>query len=263
MAKYTIVICDDDVRQANNLSLKVGIALSMVPTDNMDIDYEVGKVASKYQDVLDYLDNNKIDGGIYFLDIELDDNKNGVDLAVEIKKRDERAQIIFITAYNEYMPMTFERRIGAVDYINKLDPHFQSRLNYTVKDALISLDKNNLAKKFTFTYRFGRQIKNINMDNVLYICTTKSAHKLLLVADNMQSEFVGDIKAVDEKNELLVKISQSCLINPKNAKTIDLRKRTITMNDGTVLKFSRRFKHKMKDMTENHNLAVNETRFLS
>lgn len=29
MTKYTIIICDD-VRQANNLSLKVGIALSMV-----------------------------------------------------------------------------------------------------------------------------------------------------------------------------------------------------------------------------------------
>lgn len=256
MAKYTIMICDDDIRQANNLSLKVGIALSMVPTDDQDVNYEVGKVASTYQEVLDYLDNNKVDGGIYLLDIELDHDKNGLDLAVEIKKYDERAQIIFVTSYNEYMPMTFERRIGAVDYINKLDPNFQSRLNETVKNALINLSKNNLAKKFTFTYRFGRQIKNINMEDVLYIYTTRAAHKLLLVAEGMQSEFVGDIKTVDENNERLVKISQSCLVNPKNIEMVDLRKGTITMIDGVVLKFSRRFKHNMKDMTEKYKLSV-------
>lgn len=72
----------------------------------------------------------------------------------------------------------------------------------------------------------------------------------------MQSEFVGDIKAVDENNELLVKISQSCLVNPKNIETVDLRKRTIMMVNGAVLKFSRRFKHNMKDMTEKYRLSV-------
>lgn len=258
MAEYKIVICDDDLKQAVNLSLKVGIAFAMAPVDDHDLEYEVGKLATQYQEVLDYLDENSLDGGIYFLDIELDNSHNGVDLAAEIKKRDERAQIIFVTAYSEYMPMTFERRIGAVDYINKNDIDLQARLNETVRDTLMRLGKSNLSKELTFSYRFGRQINNINVEDVIYIHTTQAAHKLLLVAANKQSEFVGDIKTVDAENNFLSKISQSCLINPRNVATINLRKRTVTMANGESLNFSRRFRHEMDRLVEKHNWKVEQ-----
>ncbi|MCT3486987.1 DNA-binding response regulator [Lactobacillus delbrueckii subsp. lactis] len=256
MWRYCIIICDDDPKQAVNLSLKVGIAFAMAPVDDHDIEYEVGKLATKYQEVLDYLDENSLDGGIYFLDIELDNDHNGVDLAAEIKKRDERAQIIFVTAYSEYMPMNFERRIGAVDYINKNDADLQARMNETVRDALTRLGKSNFSKRLTFSYRFGRQINNINVEDVLYIHTTQAAHKLLLVAANKRSEFVGDIKAVDEENDFLAKISQSCLINPKNVAAINLRKRTIAMLNGESLSFSRRFRHEMDKLVDEYNWKV-------
>lgn len=263
MTKYKIIICDDDINQATNISLRVGIAVSMVPFDDQDIDYEIVKIATKYQEVLNYLDKLELDGGIYFLDIELDDNYNGVNLAAEIKKRDERAQIIFITAYNEYMPMTFERRIGAVDYINKIDSHFQERLNETVRSALSRLLTENTPKKRIFIYHVGRQTKKISVDEISYISTTKAPHKLLLVGPHIEAQFVGDIKHVDEENDFLVKISQSCLVNPENIQSVDLRGHTIVLTNGENIKFSRRFRHDVQMMVDKYGLTIGHRRFLS
>lgn len=203
---------------------------------------------------------NPISGGIYFLDIELSQEKNamnGIDLAEQVKQLDPRAQIIFVTAYNEYMEMTFERRIGAVDYINKSNPNLQNRLNETLQDTVRRISKENYSKKMTFSYRLGRIIKNINIDDIYYISTTKAPHKLKLVKNDGTAEFAGDIKSVDKQNEFLTKVSQSYLVNPKNIVQINLKKKEITLSNGDAIKFSRRFTHVMKDMINTYNLKQN------
>ena len=230
--------------------------------DNPDteIDLEIGKIAQNALDVIEYLKENPISGGIYFLDIELSQEKNamnGIDLAEQVKQLDPRAQIIFVTAYNEYMEMTFERRIGAVDYINKSNPNLQNRLNETLQDTVRRISKENYSKKMTFSYRLGRIIKNINIDDIYYISTTKAPHKLKLVKNDGTAEFAGDIKSVDKQNEFLTKVSQSYLVNPKNIVQINLKKKEITLSNGDAIKFSRRFTHVMKDMINTYNLKQN------
>ncbi|WP_342769156.1 response regulator [Lactobacillus xujianguonis] len=146
-------------------------------TPETRIELEIGTIASSYGQVLEYLDQHPLDGGIYLLDIELGQGKdapNGVDLAEQIKKLDQRAQIVFVTAYNEYMELTYERRIGSVDYINKNNPDLQRRLNETLRDAVHNLDTENFTKQMTFSYRLGRIIKNVNIDDIYYISTTKA-----------------------------------------------------------------------------------------
>nr|WP_236629281.1 MULTISPECIES: response regulator [Lactobacillus] len=177
--KYTVIICDDDVKQASNLALKLRTAAMMESgeTPETRIELEIGTIASSYGQVLEYLDQHPLDGGIYLLDIELGQGKdapNGVDLAEQIKKLDQRAQIVFVTAYNEYMELTYERRIGSVDYINKNNPDLQRRLNETLRDAVHNLDTENFTKQMTFSYRLGRIIKNVNIDDIYYISTTKA-----------------------------------------------------------------------------------------
>lgn len=154
--KYKVIICDDDLAQASNLALKLGIAAMMQPEE---VELEIGTTAQNANEVLNYLNEHHLDGGIYFLDIELGDNQddiNGVDLAEEIKKLDQRAQIVFVTAYDEYMELTYQRRIGSIDYINKSNSDLQQRLNETVRDAVNNLAKANFSKKMTFSYRLGK-----------------------------------------------------------------------------------------------------------
>ena len=155
------------------------------------------------------------------------------------------------------MEMTFERRIGSVDYINKSNPHLQNRLNETLQDTVRRISKENYSKKMTFSYRLGRIIKNINIDDIYYISTTKAPHKLKLVKNDGTAEFAGDIKSVDKQNKFLTKVSQSYLVNPKNIVQINLKKKEITLSNGDAIKFSRRFTHVMKDITNTYNLKQN------
>ena len=53
--------------------------------------------------------------GIYFLDIDLGSNMNGLKLAQQIRLSDPRGFIIFITAHSELSFMTLQYREDAMD----------------------------------------------------------------------------------------------------------------------------------------------------
>ena len=58
--------------------------------------------------------------GIYFLDVELKGCKmNGFSLGQEIRKRDARGFLIYVTAFRELAFETFRYHLEALDYIVK------------------------------------------------------------------------------------------------------------------------------------------------
>ncbi len=57
--------------------------------------------------------------GIYFLDIDLGSNMNGLKLAQQIRLYDPRGFIIFVTAHCELSYMTFQYRVEAMDFVLK------------------------------------------------------------------------------------------------------------------------------------------------
>ncbi len=192
-----------------------------------------------YQDAKAYLLSHPADGGIYFLDVELGqevDPDNGFDLAELIKKQDDRAQIIFLTSHSDLSIITYRRRLGPVDYIVKgADPVAQRRrIVETVEVALDQLHKDSVAKQLTFSYRVGRQIKNIRLTDLVYITTTLTPHKLLIVKQAGEAQFLGSLSQCAKENPLLEKISQSCLVNPDNIEAIDLRRHLVSFVNGDV-----------------------------
>lgn len=64
-------------------------------------------------------------------------------------------------------------------------------------------------------------------------------HKVHLVAANGDSEFKNNISKLDEENDFLLKVSQSCVINPDNVVSVDLAKRYVTFPNGDIVYFSR------------------------
>lgn len=99
------------------LDLLVDIVSDMITqvmsfTGYAELNESVTFVANDFAQAVGYIVTNDIKNGIYFLDIELSRDskaKNGVDLAEFIKKNDENAQIIFVTAYDKYAPLTYRR----------------------------------------------------------------------------------------------------------------------------------------------------------
>ncbi|TVV07866.1 response regulator transcription factor, partial [Lactobacillus paragasseri] len=219
--------------------------------ENIEINLEL--VATTFEQVVSYVVANDIQNAIYFLDIELSQNskaKNGVDLAEFIKKQDPNAQIIFVTAYDKYAPLTYRRRIGAIDYINKtLDSReMMQRLEETLTGAVQSI--NNLMKsgRKELIYKNGRRVNKVEDTTIYYLENSTSQHKVNLITETGVAEFRSNISKINEENDFLVKVSQSCVVNPNNINSIDFSKKTIKFPNGDEVVFARSCRKTVEDL---------------
>lgn len=63
---------------------------------------------------------------LFFLDIEIkNEKKRGLDLALEIRRTDPHAEIVFVTTHSEFMPVSFQYHVSALDFIDKELPEEQ------------------------------------------------------------------------------------------------------------------------------------------
>ena len=257
--KYPVFICDDDEKQIHEIMEIVGDSEEIL-SDQEKIKFQV-TTSSDYMDAVEKLNKLKSEGGIYFLDIELEKNTevdSGFDLAEIIKKQDQKAQIIFVTSYDDLSIITYKRRLGPIDYIVKTSDFnkLKQRIISTIEIAIYNLHKSNLKKKLTFSYKIGRRIFNVNMDEVIYVSTTATPHKLLLVETSEIAQFFGSINQYSKENPMLEKINQSCLANPKNIKSIDLHNHRVLFVNGDVEDFSRNNNKRMREYLNRYNYQI-------
>lgn len=247
MSKYPIIICDDDCDLADQLAKNISSSVQNLTDDNpsyVELDEDVDFIANDFAQAVGYIVANDIKNGIYFLDIELSkksEAKNGVDLAEFIKKQDENAQIIFVTAYDKYAPLTYSRRIGAIDYINKSLPQDQiiQRVGETLRNSIDNLNDKIKFKQRDFTYKIGRRVCKVAENNVLYIENSTTQHKVHMITKNGEVEFKGNISQIDDEAPFLVKVSQSYLVNPENIRAIDQSRQIIMFDDEHAVTYSR------------------------
>lgn len=106
-----IYICEDNSVQLSYFEKIINNYLLMEELD-MEIvcattsPEEILKVQSRFHGI-----------GLYFLDIELNSDMDGFGLAEEIRKKDPRGYIVFITTHSELSYLSFERHVEAMDYI--------------------------------------------------------------------------------------------------------------------------------------------------
>ncbi len=135
------------------------------------------------------------DTGIYFLDIDLNSDMNGMKLAQQIRLFDPRGFIIFITAHSELSYMTFQYRVEAMDFVLKDNP---AEVNVKIRECLLNamerytLQTNKTHKVYTIETG-GRKI-SVDYNDIFFFETSGNIHKVILHAKNRQIEFSGTIK---------------------------------------------------------------------
>lgn len=256
MSKFPIIVCDDDKDLADQMAKNINASIQDLTDDNegyAELNESVTFVANDFAQTVGYVVVNDIKNGIYFLDIELSREskaKNGVDLAEFIKKNDENAQIIFVTAYDKYAPLTYRRRIGAIDYISKSmsSDKIIQRIEETLRDAFDNLSSRIKFGQRDFTYKIGRRICKVAEDNILFIEHSTTQHKVHMVTENGEVEYKGNISQIDKKNSFLVKVSQSYLVNPRNINAIDMKEHIIIFDNDKMVTYSRAYKDVVKTL---------------
>ncbi|MFR2689320.1 MAG: response regulator, partial [Enterococcus faecium] len=90
-----IFVCEDDGAFRLKLAKMIQNYLMM-----QDYDIKFQMDTSDPEVLLSYIRSNKTEG-IYFLDIDLSSNMNGINLAATIREYDPLAKIIFVTSYTD------------------------------------------------------------------------------------------------------------------------------------------------------------------
>lgn len=182
-------------------------------------------------ELIDYVSKDK-DISIYFLDINLQSDINGLDLASMIRKYDPTGTIIFITTHSEMSYLTFLYKIEAMDYIVK-DDFFklEERINDCILQANKKFSLNVIKPKKNLTVKIYDTIINIDYDNILFLKTAPNSHKIIVQAINRQVEFYGKLKDVESKlPENFYRCHKCCIINKNFIQQIDIKNKIITMN---------------------------------
>lgn len=254
--EFKVIVCDDNQILADSLSKKINYLWQSIKDDNPKFKRDEIKILNfcSYEEVIEELKESSSENGIFFLDIELK-NKNGVDLAAAIKQYDPKAQIVFVTAYDKYAPLTYRRRIGAVDYINKNEneEEINRRIIATLRDALENIEYAESKKADYFEYKVGSRLFKILKQDIYYIENSPFIRSNVnLVFKNGMSEFRGNIKQLESQNEFLTKVSQSVLVNMSNVIEIDLKNRWLVFPGNIKVAFARRKKKEIQKIIESN-----------
>lgn len=144
-----IAICDDEEIQRREI---VGMLKNIISLDFMNL--KIYEFKSGEEVIF-----CSISFDVILLDIKLD-NVNGIEVAKKIRDRNSKTNIIFITAYKEYVFDAFDVR--AFNYI--LKPIDENRLKKIIKLALLESKED----KFIIAKTSSESIK-IFYNDIMYI----------------------------------------------------------------------------------------------
>ena len=145
-----ILICDDEVRYISDLQRHIENYMN-----NHGISYEIDTTTSPNE-----ITENDVAYDLVFLDIKMPEF-DGIDLAYELKERNSKVVIFFITAFNEYQDMAMDLQVFR--FFEK--PFDVKRLYSGLDKAMEYIDG---AYVDVFIYN-NKEHKRVLVDDIVYI----------------------------------------------------------------------------------------------
>ncbi|WP_110114467.1 LytTR family DNA-binding domain-containing protein [Bacillus sp. CGMCC 1.16541] len=222
-----VVICEDNPQQQKVLYTRLK-NYAMIYHSGV----EIVLVASNAEQVLSFMETNQAD--CYFLDIELGQGQNGLELAAEIRKKDILASIIFITDYSEAQKLTFKYKVAALDFIIKrTDASFTDQLIDSFESSIQRYEKLGKINSVGFyQVKIGEFIKNIPYENIWYFETSENVHKVRLFEKSGVYEFYGKLKNIEHIHPTFFRCHKSFVVNLQHVIQINKKERYIEMLNG-------------------------------
>ena len=223
-----VIICEDNPQQQKMIYTRLrNYALINHPS------VEFVLVASNAEEILKFIETNNAD--CFFLDIELGEGSNGLQLAAEIRKKDLLSSIIFVTDYSEVLKLTFKYKIAALDYILKrTDEDFSDQLIGALESAIQRYKQLGTTRNIDFfQVKIGELIKNIPYENIYYFETSANIHKIILSEKNGVYEFYGKLKDIEQIHPNFFRCHKSFVINLQYVVQIDKKEKYVELVNGT------------------------------
>lgn len=231
-----IFVCEDDAVQRKSI---VQIIKNTVLIEELDMQL-ILDTPNPYE-LLETVKTSQ-NTGIYFLDIDLKCDMNGMKLAQQIRLYDPRCFIIFVTSHSELSYMTFQYRVEAMDFVLKDNP---AEAKVKIRECLLNaLERYTLQTNKThkvYTIEIGDRRISVDYNDILFFETSSNIHKVILHAKDRQIEFSSTIKELEKiLDDTFVRCHRSFLVNRNNIQEIDTKNRIIYLINGETCLMSMR-----------------------
>lgn len=223
-----VYVCEDNVEQRNRI---VGFIKDVMAFEGIELD--IAKVSGNPYDLLEKVRKNG-ETGLYFLDVDLKTELNGIKLAAEIREYDPSGFIVFITTHAEMSYLTFTYKVEAMDYIIK--DNYED-IKKKITDCVLNANKRYLNKETektkNFTIKSDDKIINIKFNDILFFETSDTIHKVKIHAINRQVEFYAKMKDIEELlDERFVRCHRAYIVNKENIAEVDKKNKIAYMVNG-------------------------------
>jgi two-component system response regulator AgrA len=211
-----ILICDDC---SKTLQLIKNIVVKTYEEELNFKDFNV-LTFNNSADVISYV-KNSIEKNIYILDIDLNEEKNGLKLGREIRKLDQYSgEMIFVTNHVELSFKVFQYKLRVVTFINK-NLHLESQLKESLLIATEILNKQEDEEQKKLLIKIGTEIFNIPLKDIIYIETIKNSRKVILYSTNTMVEFYSTLKALmNSLDDNFIQVHKTNIVNKKYIKNV-------------------------------------------
>lgn len=220
-----IFICEDNNDQRNKFTKLINDIILIE-----DFDMEVALSTINPTEIIAYLKNNEI-SGLYFLDVDLKCDMNGINLAEQIREYDPRGFIVFVTTHAEMSYLTFLYKVEAMDYIIKDNyNNIKERIHQCILNANTKYTSKATDNKKIFSIKSHDKIITIEFNKILFFETSNVIHKIVIHAEDRQVEFYAKMKDIEDKlDSRFCRCHRSYIVNKENIKEIDKTNRIIYM----------------------------------
>lgn len=237
-----LIICDDELAQRNYIE--------KIATEHMiahDFHVTLSLSTPCPQEVLAHIENHKNEPRLYFLDVDLQNDISGIDLAIEIRKQDPFSSIVFITSQQNLAHLLFHHKLEAMDYIVKdFSPdEVQERIKGCISLAYSFFQNDSGSSQKRFLLDIGDQLINVPYHEILFFETnTHLRNKILLHKENARIEFYGTLHDIVALGAPFSLCHRSFVVNVNHITQVDKANRKLEMANGSSIPISAR---KMKD----------------
>lgn len=203
-----IALCDDELE---NVKLVAKLLESEII--KQDFQAEITLVTDSQDEILKAMQNREID--ILFLDVDFKNNGiNGLDFALQLRKINKEFFLIFLTAHQRYMHVSFYTKV--FDYLVK-------PISKDIITEIITRLKDEFSTNRNLFLKLNKWI-SIRTSDILYI--EKQGNKSIVVTPIKEYTIQRTLDSLlDELPSNFSKSHRSYIVNENNIKNVDRKEK--------------------------------------
>jgi len=224
-----IFICEDDPIQRKSLEQYINNYIVM---ENLGM--KIVCSTDDPQAILDHLKRHPKTMGIYFLDVDLGHDLDGVQLGVRIRKIDAMGSIVFVTSHSGLATSFFKHKVEAFGYIVKESKprQIQSEVIDCLQTIYERYAHTETSSEQFFKIKMAGKVYLLSIADILFFETSGVQRKIIVHAKEGELLFTGVMKEIEAFSSKFIHVHKSLIANRDHVRSLDSEEMAIYFSNG-------------------------------